>query len=96
MNTTVTTLFTALAVACLMTACSESDTSESQVFTLYRNVPSDKAFRVHVATFDSDHFDAAMSEFVNKKNCEQAQALFQGSPNWVGVKFWCEKGSFKK
>jgi len=96
MNTIVTTLFTALAVACLMAACSGSDISESQVFTLYRNVPSDEAFRVHVATFDSDHFDAAMSEVINRKNCEQAKVLFQGSPNWAVVKFWCEKGRFKK
>jgi len=84
MTTTFTSCFICLAVACFIVACSGSDISESEVYTLYRNVPSTPDFRVHVATFDADHFDAEMSELVNSKNCWRAQAMFQGSKEWEG------------
>ncbi len=61
-----------------------------QVFALYRNSVTDENMRIHVATFD-----ATDGEPYNRGNCEQAQLLFQNQPG-VKVKFWCEKGRFKK
>lgn len=68
-----------------MCACSSERT-----FTLYRNSVTDERMRIHVATFD-----AVESADYNYENCKQAQALFQAQPD-VNVKFWCEKGAFKK
>jgi hypothetical protein len=72
---------------------------EIDVFTLYRNVSSDEAFRVHVATFDATGTNGKGSDFYNwsnMKNCERARLMFQSQPDWKDVKFWCEKGRFKK
>ena len=90
------TRFASLALACFIVACSGSDISESYAFTLYRNTASVSSFRVYVATFDAYQSDAELSELVNSKNCWRAQTLFQGTKEWAGVKFWCEKGRFKK
>jgi hypothetical protein len=82
----------------LVAACGHKE-PEVEVFTLYRNVPSDQTFRVHVATFDASGPDGRGSEFdnfSNFKNCERAQQMFQAQPDWNNVKFWCEKGRFKK
>jgi hypothetical protein len=59
-------------------------------FTLYRNSVTNENMRIHVASFD-----AADGEAYNRGNCEQAQVLFQAQQS-VKVKFWCEKGAFKK
>lgn len=64
--------------------------SEDRVYTLYRNSVTDENMRLHVATFDADE-----KEDYNKGNCDIAQELFQNQPG-VNVKFWCEKGYFKK
>jgi hypothetical protein len=64
--------------------------SEGHVFTLYRNSVTDENMRIHVATFD-----AAEKEEYNRENCEQAQVLFQAQRG-IKVKFWCEKGRFRK
>lgn len=77
-------------------ACSGLGIPEDQVFTLYRNVPSTPDFRFHVATFDADYGDAEMSKLINSTNCSRSQTLFQDSKEWEGVRFWCEKGRFKK
>ncbi len=45
---------------------------------------------MHVATFD-----AKDGEAYNMGNCQIAQELFQKQPG-VTVKYWCEKGVFKK
>jgi hypothetical protein len=73
-------------------ACSrfENKASEDIVFTLYRNSVTEQNERVHIATFDVDK-----KEDYNKKNCGIAQQLFQNQPG-VKVKYWCEKGYFKK
>jgi len=79
-------------VTCLAsatTACSVGS-SDSDIFTLYRNSVTNENLRIHVATFD-----AAEKEEYNRGNCEQAQVLFQAQPG-LKVKFWCEKGRFKK
>ena len=86
-----------LAVATVIAGC--TDASGPEVFTLYRNVPSDQGFRVHVATFDATGHDGRASDFYNlsnMNNCERARDMFQALPDWKGVKFWCEKGRFKK
>ena len=64
--------------------------SDDLVYTLYRNSVTDENMRMHVATFDADE-----KESYNKDNCGIAQALFQHQPG-VKVRYWCEKGYFKK
>lgn len=78
-----------LLLTLLVCGCS---TPESSIFTLYRNsVTTDgDGMRIHVSTFD-----AAEGSDYNRKNCDQAKTLFQEQP-MVKVKFWCEKGRFKK
>ena len=91
--------FTILTVAFFLISSGKTEATEIEVFTLYRNVPSDQSFRVHVATFDAADSDEKGDEFYNLsnwKNCERAQKMFQAQPDWQDVKFWCEKGRFKK
>jgi ABC-type glycerol-3-phosphate transport system substrate-binding protein len=80
--------FAILLVALLLTACGENS------YTLYRSspVPTDDLSlrRVHVATFD-----AYENQSYNQENCQTAASLFQAQPG-VRVKYWCEKGEFKK
>lgn len=78
-----------LAVTLATVGCSVGS-SDSHVFTLYRNSVTDENMRIHVATFD-----AAAKEEYNRGNCEQAQVLFQAQPG-VKVKFRCEKGRYRK
>lgn len=82
-------LLALIAWVTLMAACSVGS-SDAHVFTLYRNSVTDENMRIHVATFD-----AAEKEEYNRGNCEQAQVLFQAQPG-VKVKFWCEKGRYRK
>ena len=96
MSISIKSLSAALVSLILYTACGNK-AGEVEIFTLYRNVPSDQAFRVHVATFDAAEISAKGSEFYNwsnMKNCERSQQLFQNQPDWKEVKFWCEKGRF--
>lgn len=67
-------------------------TSEDDVFTLYRSsaVNGGATWRLHVATFD-----ASDGKAYNLENCETAKSLFQAQP-MVTVRFWCEKGYFRK
>ena len=64
--------------------------SDDNAYTLYRDSPISASMRIHVATFDTSDGDA-----YNKENCQLAERLFQQQPG-VTVKFWCEKGTFKK
>lgn len=73
--------------ALALSACSASDSS---VYTLYRNSAAGADMRLHVATFDSTDGEA-----YNSENCRTAMGLFQRQPG-VTVKFWCEKGRFRK
>jgi hypothetical protein len=59
-------------------------------YTLYRNSKSFADMRIHVATFDAED-----GEPYNKENCNVAQELFAKQPG-VTVKYWCERGRFKK
>lgn len=74
----------------LIAGCNQSNSSSSKIFTLYRNSALDETMRIHVATFD-----AADGEAYNRRNCDQAQLLFQ-TQSGVKTKFWCEKGFFRK
>jgi hypothetical protein len=64
--------------------------------TLYRNSAVDgeavetNLMRIHIATFDTADGDS-----YNWENCQIAQSLFQAQPG-VRVKFWCEKGRYRR
>ena len=74
-------------------------------YTLYRTgidlstKAHDATLRIHVATFDADQ-----DPKYNLANCEFAQELFNADqPHYRGsiystvkIKYWCEKGRFKK
>lgn len=74
-------------------------------YTLYRSgidLPTktyDETLRIHVASFDADQ-DAKY----NLANCELAQELFNANQSHyrgsiygtIKIKYWCEKGRFKK
>jgi len=66
-----------------------------EVYTLYRAGVGLPDLRVHVATFDSDDSKQAQFKTYNQDNCLTAMNLFQSQPN-VTVRYWCEKGRFKK
>jgi hypothetical protein len=65
-------------------------TADRTAYTLYRNSVTDSAMRIHVATFDASEADS-----YNNENCQQAQTLFQQQLD-VKVKFWCEKGPYRR
>ena len=64
--------------------------SEDRVYALYRSSVLGEDQRYHVGTFDADE-----KEDYNRENCEIAKGLFQKQPG-VKVRYWCEKGYFKK
>ncbi len=78
---------TSMFVAVLSAGCW---TPDSNVYSLYRSSLLDNGMRAHVATFDADE-----SEKYNRTNCEIARDLFAGQPG-VDVKYWCEKGRYRK
>jgi len=86
-----------LMAALLLAGCSDSTTDRT--YTLYRNSPVDSAMRIHIASFDADE----KAEY-NQENCNIASALWQksvGNPEQVAagraaVRYWCEKGRFKR
>lgn len=94
-------LFTSLLLG-FISACAIAAETE---YTLYRTgidlsaKVHDETLRIHVATFDADQ-DAKY----NLANCEFAQELFNASqPHYrdsiygtIKIKYWCEKGYFKK
>ena len=74
-------------VVLFLAGCSDSD---NDTYTLYRNSELAGFPRMHVSTFDSME-----GEKFNRVNCQIAADLFQGQP-FVVVKYWCEKGKYKK
>ena len=89
-------------------SCAIADTVE---YTLYRtgiDMPAqkhDETLRVHIATFDALPLkNIEDNAKYNLANCEFSQDLFNASqPHYRGsiysnikVKYWCEKGRFKK
>src|SRR5262245_56930149 len=63
---------------------------DGSTYSLYRNSVTSEAMRLHVATFDSGD-----GENYNRENCDVARELFQKQPG-VRVRFWCEKGKFRR
>ena len=78
----ITTLF--------LTACGNED-----VYTLYRTGVGLPDLRIHVATFDADDSKDPQFKTYNQDNCLNGARLFQNQPNTT-VKYWCEKGRYKK
>jgi hypothetical protein len=74
----------------LLTACGNDD-----IYTLYRSAVALPELRIHVATFDADDSKDPQFKTYNQDNCLTAANLFQNQPN-VTVRYWCEKGRYKK
>lgn len=70
----------------VLVACSD----DSSQYTLYRNSVLDEHMRLHIASFDSSDGEA-----YNSENCQIAAGLFVAQPG-VTVRYWCEKGRFRK
>ena len=71
-------------------ACSAPSGQDANAYTLYRSSSTDATTRIHVATFDA----AEVAEY-NRENCDVARGLFSGQSG-VTVRYWCEKGRFRK
>ena len=93
MRNKATVAFLIVCLATLTAGC--TDVSDEEVYTLYRDVPSNSAFRTHEATFDTES-GAGM----NKMRCERVQkwtqSYFDAVPAGGKVTVWCEKGRFRK
>ena len=74
----------------LLSAC-----GNDEIYTLYRTGVGFSDMRIHVATFDSDDSKKDGFKTYNQENCNTAASLFQAQPN-VTVRYWCEKGPYKK
>lgn len=92
----------------LIASCAIADSTE---YTLYRtgiDIPTqkhDESLRIHIATFDALPLkNIEDNAKYNLANCEFAQELFAtNQPHYRGstystikIKYWCEKGRFKK
>jgi hypothetical protein len=72
----------------LSIGCNKISFFNNETYTLYReSVVED---RVHVATFDTQY-----GAEHNQRVCNIAKDLFEADPG-VTVKFWCEKGTYRK
>jgi ABC-type glycerol-3-phosphate transport system substrate-binding protein len=78
-----------VAVALLLPGAGAS-ASDDHVATLYRSSVVLSNARLHVATFD-----AAESFEYNWENCQLAADLFQQQPG-VKVRYWCERGRYRR
>ncbi|MDV4164152.1 hypothetical protein ACU8L5_09300 [Rhizobium leguminosarum] len=77
----------ALCLSLVLIASCNDDRSQ---YTLYRSSAFDANMRLHVASFDS-----ADGDNYNSENCQIAAGLFASQPG-VQVRYWCEKGRFRK
>ena len=73
-----------------VTAFTANCFASSGAFTLYRNSAIDQSMRIHVGTFN-----AVDGEKYNAENCNLAATLFASQPG-VTVRFWCERGTYRK
>lgn len=92
----------------LITACADGDTK----YTLYRSGidfssnSADISMRIHVATFDATEKSWSQEDQAkyNQANCDFAQELFTAKQPHINgtafgpvkMKYWCEKGGYKK
>ena len=73
-------------ITLLLTSCSKSDS-----YSLYRNSVVEDGMRIHVASFDVNE----SQKDYNQINCNIAAELFMKQEG-VQVRYWCEKGKYKK
>ena len=78
------------AMAVLLAGCGNEN-----IYTLYRSAVGFPELRIHVATFDADDSKDPQFKTYNQDNCQIASQLFQAQPNMT-VRYWCEKGGYKK
>jgi hypothetical protein len=81
----------AFTAAALLAGC--AGPTDDGAHTLYRSSPVEpdgKDWRLHVATFDAVDGDS-----YNAGNCRIAADLFAAQPG-ITVRYWCEKGRFRK
>lgn len=71
----------------LLLGCQRPD---ADTYVLYRDSPNIPEMRIHVATFDSDNGDT-----YNRETCGLTRDRFQEHAT-RRVKFWCEKGRYRK
>ena len=91
-----------------ITSCAIAESAE---YTLYRTgidiatQKHDESLRIHVATFDAAPLQRLEDNArYNLANCEFAQELFSANQahyrgstySGIKIKYWCEKGHFKK
>ncbi|TPM25727.1 hypothetical protein [Mesorhizobium sp. B2-3-4] len=76
-------------IVCLTAVALVDWTGERSTYTLYRNSVT-APMRIHIATFNTSD-----GEDYNRQNCDIAANLFQAQPGVI-VKYWCEKGSYRR
>lgn len=94
-------LYLILTFMLLLTACGNNDIANSDVYTLYSNSPSNPSARFHEASFDTQTGSdskvwADQNHFLCERAAESIQKSYNQSTKTDVVKFWCEKGRFKK
>ena len=105
------TLVPGFALAYLSACAMEAD-HETTLYRTGIDIPTqthDETLRIHVATFDAALLDADQNAKYNLANCEFAREFFTvNQPHFrdyrsntvasggIKVKYWCEKGRFKK
>lgn len=82
--------FAPIVLTILLTVLAACGPSDGDVYTLYRSSPIDPNMRIHIATFN-----AADGEQYNSENCRIGSGAFRAQPG-VTVRYWCEKGQFRK
>ena len=99
------TALAAIGLACARTQAIDFEVGTSTEYTLYRtgvdliSNAHDETLRIHIATFDANQ-----DSTYNRANCEFAKEYFNANqPHYLGsiystikIKYWCEKGRFKK
>ena len=69
--------------------------SDDEVATLYRNSALGDHYRFHIGTFDSLEKSKKGRFDYNWGNCLIVSDAMQNRPG-IDVKYWCEKGYFRK
>jgi hypothetical protein len=80
----------AVTIVAYIAALAGCGVSDGEAYTLYRDSAVTHDARMHVASFDTRE-----GAKYNNDNCQQVLALFQTQPG-VTVRFWCEKGRYRK